>query len=98
MDQRIGLLAVDLAADTSQIDVDDVGCGIEMEVPDVLQQHGAGNNLALIANQVLKNLEFTRQEFDFAAGAARCPGDEIKFQIADAQHRLLDDRVAAASK
>ena len=35
MDQRIGLLAVDLATDAPDIDVDDIGRGIEMKIPDV---------------------------------------------------------------
>jgi hypothetical protein len=37
MDERIGLLTVDLAANASDIDVDDVGRGIEMEIPYMLQ-------------------------------------------------------------
>src|SRR5882672_8253676 len=39
MDQRIGLLAVDLATHAPDIDVDDIGRGIENKIPDVLQQH-----------------------------------------------------------
>src|ERR1700693_3409754 len=70
MDERIGLLTVDLAADASNIDVDDVGRGIEMEIPHMLQQHRPRNNLAFVANQVLENLEFSWQQFDFSVRAA----------------------------
>ena len=41
MNERIGLLAVHLAANAADVNIDDVGRGIEMEVPDMLQQHRA---------------------------------------------------------
>src|SRR5262245_35436236 len=46
VDQRIGLLVVDLATQAPDIDVDNICRGIEMHVPDVLQQHGAGDDAA----------------------------------------------------
>src|SRR5205809_3667233 len=58
MDQRIGLLAVDLATHTSDIDINDVGRRIEMKVPDVLQQHGPGYDAALVAHEILQQLKF----------------------------------------
>jgi hypothetical protein len=53
MDQRIGLLAVDLATDAPDIDVDDICGGIEVKIPDVLQQHCPGYDAAFVANQIL---------------------------------------------
>jgi hypothetical protein len=38
VDQRIGLLIVDLVTQASDIDVDDVGRRIEVEIPDVYQE------------------------------------------------------------
>src|SRR5947209_4820529 len=64
MDERIGVLAVDLAAQASNIDVDDVGRGIEMEIPHVLQQHGARHDIAFVAHQIFEELEFARKQFD----------------------------------
>jgi len=61
VDERIGLRSIDLAADTSNINVDDVCRRIEMEIPDVLQQHRPWNYLALVADQILQNLEFSWQ-------------------------------------
>src|SRR5882757_10204549 len=62
MDQRIGLLAVDFAAHAPDIDVDDVCRGIEMKIPDMLQQHGAGYHAAFVARQILQKLKLPRQE------------------------------------
>src|SRR5439155_25764957 len=64
VDKRIGLLTVNLAADAADIDVDDVRRGIEMEIPYMLQQHRSRNNLAFIADQVLKELKFPWKKLD----------------------------------
>src|SRR6202140_1624276 len=70
MDQRIGLLAVDFATHPSDIDVDDIGRGIEMQVPDVLQQHRPGNDAAFVAHQILQQLKFFWQQQDVLAAPA----------------------------
>jgi hypothetical protein len=52
MNERICLLAVDLATRTADIDIDDAGGGIEIQIPDMLQKHGARHHLAGIADQI----------------------------------------------
>src|ERR1700730_8039910 len=88
MDKRISLLTIDLAADPSDIYVNNVGHGIKMEIPYVLQQHGPGNNLAFVANQILEYLKFARQQFDVSATPAHCARHQVDLKIADTQHRL----------
>src|SRR5919198_5021088 len=67
VDQRIGLGVVDLAADAADIDVDDVGGGVKMQVPDMLQQHRPGNDAALVADEIFEQLELAWQQRNFAA-------------------------------
>src|SRR5262245_24649608 len=69
VDERVGLLAVDLAPDASDIDVDDVGCRVKVQVPYVLEQHRPRHDLALVPHKILQNLEFARQQIDLAAAA-----------------------------
>jgi hypothetical protein len=71
MDQWVVLRSIDLATDSSNVNVDDVGRGIEIVVPHVLQQHRPRDNLALIANKVLEQLEFTWQQVDLLTITAR---------------------------
>src|SRR5258708_646250 len=73
VDQRIRLLTVDLATHAADIDVDDVGRGVEMKIPDVLQQHGAGYDAACVPNQILQKLEFPGQQQDVLAAPAGSP-------------------------
>src|SRR5256885_10701595 len=98
VDQRIGLLAVDLAADAPDIDVDDIGRGIEMKIPDVLQQHCPGYDAALVANQILQKLKLSRKKKNFLAASAGGPRHQVDREIADAQDRLLDYGIAAPAK
>src|SRR5260221_6470071 len=98
MDQRIGLLVVDLAPHAPDIDVDDIGRGIEMKVPDVLQQHGARYNTAFVARQIFQKLEFPGNKRDVLAAPARGPRHQVDHEIADTQKRLLDDGVAAPAQ
>src|SRR6476661_6564197 len=62
VDQRIGLLAIDLATHAPDVDLDDIRRRVEMEIPHVLQQHRPGHDAALIANQILQKLEFPRKQ------------------------------------
>src|SRR5262249_55061400 len=95
MNERIGLPVVDLAADAPDIDVDDVGRGIEMQIPDVLQQHRAGHDLALVANEIFEDLEFPRQQLDVAAAAGHGSQHEVHSEITDTQHGLFHHGGAA---
>src|SRR5882724_5299934 len=98
MDQRIGLLAVDLATDASDIDVDDIRRGIEMKVPDVLQQHGPGYDATFVANQILEKLKLPGEKHNILAAPAGGPRHQVDREIADTQDGLLDNGVTASAK
>ncbi len=89
------MVVVDLAAHAADIDVDDVGGRVKIEIPDVLQQHRPRHHLTLVADQIFEDLEFPRQQIDFLAAAIGGPRHQIELEIADAQHRFLDHRGAA---
>src|SRR6476660_3561685 len=98
MDQRIGLLAVDLATHAPDIDIDDICGGIEMKVPDVLQQHCPGYDAAFVANQILKKLELSRKKKNVLAMPADGSRHQVDREVADAQDSLLDNGVTASAK
>src|ERR1700694_6220459 len=95
MDQRIALLAVDLATHPPDIDVDDIGRGIEMQIPDVLQQHRPGYDAALVANQIFEKLEFPGEQQDVPAAPARGPRHQVDREIADPQDGFLANGLPA---
>src|SRR5262245_62148428 len=77
VDQRIGLLVVELAPDASDIDIDDVGRRIEMKIPDMLKQHGPRYDASFIAHQILQQLEFAGEKLDLLAAPARGAVDQV---------------------
>src|SRR5579863_429151 len=98
VNERIGLLAVDLAANAPDININDVCRRIEMQIPDLLQQHSARHDMALISDQIFKDLEFSRQQLDASAATVCRPCHEVQFQVSDAQQCFLDDGCATAGE
>src|SRR5208337_1169065 len=76
---------IEPAAQVADLHVDDVGLRHELEVPDVLEQHGPRHDLARPAHEILEQLELARQEFDRQASAAHLAVDQVHFQRADLQ-------------
>src|SRR6188472_3559923 len=81
MDQRIGLMVVDLATHAANIDVDDICRGIEMKIPDVLQQHCPRYDAAFIAHHIFQKLEFPRKKKNFLAAPARRSRHQVDGEI-----------------
>jgi hypothetical protein len=61
MDQRVGLADVNFPANAADIDIDDIGRWIKVQIPYVLQKHGSRDHLTDIASQILQQFELSRQ-------------------------------------
>src|SRR5262252_7148577 len=81
MDQRISLLAVHLAAQASDIDVNDIRRWIEMKIPDVLQQHPPRHDAVFVAHQIFQKLEFLGSKENLFAASAGRPRDRVDCEI-----------------
>src|SRR5262245_61651231 len=98
VDQVVGEGPVDLGTQPGNVRLDDAGLGIEMKVPDALEQHRPGHDAALVAHEELKQPEFARLQIDRLAGAANRAAHKIHFEIGDAQQGLLPFERRAARK
>src|SRR6516225_6778719 len=99
VDQWIVLFAINFATHPADVNINDVGIWIEVYIPDLLQEHCARHDVTLVANQILQDLEFARQQWDFPAAAIHCPRHEIHFEVADAKHGLIRyDRTASRER
>src|ERR1700722_5598424 len=75
--QRHFALAVDLAPQLADMDIDQIsvrGIGI---VPDPLEQHVAGHHPRWPAHQIFEQLELARQQLDFPLLAPGDPVDQV---------------------
>ena len=77
--------------------VDHVGLRIEVIVPDVLQQHGAGHHLAGMLHQIFEQAELARLQGQFFLAADDAVGEPVEFEIADAVDGLFR-RTALATR
>ncbi len=75
--------------------VDDVGLRIEVIVPDVLEKHGPGDDLAGMLDQVLEQPELARLQGHGTTRAADTVAETVELEIADPVHRLHVARLAA---
>src|SRR5262249_12590240 len=88
MDEGVDSLAIHLASQAADVNVDDVRHGIKMQIPHVLQQHRARHDLAGVANEICKQLELLRQQLDLAALSAHAAGEQVHLQVPDPQQSL----------
>src|SRR5580692_129538 len=86
-DQRGRTLCVDLFPQIADVDIDDVGLEREMILPDLLQQHGPRDDPSGMAQEILQQAKFARQQIDPGAAAMDSLFDQIHFEIADVQFR-----------
>src|ERR671934_567441 len=87
MEQRRREALVNLRAQPADLDIDDVGLRIKVKVPDRLEQHGAGDHLSLVPDQVLEQAELARLQRDRLAGALGLARPHIQLQVSDPQFR-----------
>src|SRR5688572_20021847 len=78
--------------------VDHVGLGIEVIIPDILQKHGAGDDVAGIAHQIFKELELAGLQENGLASAGDRSRQKIHLKVEHAEASLLRLGGAAAGE
>src|SRR5271166_727464 len=87
--QRRVKIAVDLGAQARYMHIDHVGLRIEMVIPHMLEQHGAGDDLPGVLHQIFQQAELARLEDDLLAAPGHLVRQPVEGQIADLEHGLL---------
>src|SRR6185437_14500109 len=77
---------VDLAPQSSNVHINDVGAWVEVIVPNLLEEHRPSHHLAVMSHQVLEELEFARLQVEPAAPAADLARKEIDLEVTDTHH------------
>jgi len=78
---------IHLAAEIIDVHVHDVRHGIKIEFPDLLDNSGTGNGLALVAHQEFKQSEFLWAEIDVVVSAAHGVTHAVDFQVSNLENR-----------
>ena len=86
MDEFGGKRIVDLSAQVTHVDIDDVGHPLEALVPHVIEYHGPREYTAGRAQEIFEQRVFLRGEVDPVAVAPHLLGQSIQLEIAYAQN------------
>src|SRR5215831_18453212 len=98
VDEGIRSSPIHLASQAASIDIENVRHGIEMQIPDVLQEQRARNDLSGVANEIRQELELLRQQLDLPPLATHGASEQVHLQVAHPQERLLHHGGAAAGQ
>src|SRR5438309_435337 len=69
------------------VHVDDIGHGVEIKFPDLFNNGGAGNGLALVAHQEFEQSKFLGAEIDVMSSAAHSVADAVDFEVCNLENR-----------
>src|SRR5207253_7077831 len=84
-DQRRGAVAVDLLPEPVDVDLDDVSGTLPVGLPEVLAEHGAGDDLAGVAHHHLQQAELGGGQDELPAAAVDPAGGQVEDEVADLQ-------------
>ena len=94
MNQRSGRVVIYLAAETINVNVDHIGCGVNPHFPDMVQNHGSGHNPPFIAAKIFQQRKLLRGQLQQVLAPPRLTTYQVKLQVRRLQtHRFgLRDR------
>jgi hypothetical protein len=87
---------VDLAAQVTDVDIDDVGEPVVVHIPDVLDDHGAAERTPFVPHHVFEDAEFLGREFDGFGAADHLAPRAVEHQVGHLQ--FFRRRLAAAQQ
>src|ERR1700704_1578862 len=98
-DDLLVLARTEFPAEAAYMGFDDRRPRIEMKIPDMLEQHRPGDNLARMPHQVFKKAEFAGLQFNLSIAVPAATPRKVDFEIADATHaaRLRQGRASSQS-
>src|SRR5271157_357543 len=81
VNQRPAIAAVNLAAQTIDMNIHNVGAGVETHAPNVVQDHRTSNNPACVAAKILQQRELLGGELEHVIAPARFAPYQVKLEI-----------------
>src|SRR6266849_3644231 len=78
---------IHLAAKIVDVHIHDIGHGVKIEFPDLFNNGGTRNGLALVAHQEFQQGELLRAEVDVVTSAAHGVIHTVDFEIFDLENR-----------
>src|SRR5207253_411620 len=81
---------VDFFPQVVDVDVNDVGRGIEIIIPHVLSEPGSGEHTARVAHKIVEEGELSGRQLDGCTTTGHRTSSRVQSEIGDLQHGRLD--------
>src|ERR1039457_160023 len=90
VDQRLRRVMVYLTAQTIDVDIHDVGCGIKSHPPDMVQNHGASYHATFIPAKILQQRKLLWSQLQQVIAPSCFTTHQVKLQVGSLQtHRFI---------
>src|SRR5262245_3960832 len=96
--QRVTEWLVDLRAQAPDVDIDDVGPGVEVHVPHLLGDEGAGEDVPGVPGEERQEQELLRRQIEPSSPAGGAVTDEVDLEIGDMEPLGVAARTAAQDR
>src|SRR3954468_18060466 len=83
LDQRVLETFFEFAAQTVDVDFDDVGGAFPVRVPQMLAEHPSRHDLPAVAHEHLQEAELRRREHDLDASPHDTPRGQVQSEVAN---------------
>ena len=83
--QRLLPLAIDLAAQSIDVNIHNVRVWLDAHAPDLIENHGTSDNSARVAAEILQQNKFLRRELQDLPGPSCLAAKQVQLKIEDAQ-------------
>src|SRR6266478_8691321 len=87
LNQRLLSFAINLYAQATHVNIEDIGFGLEAHTPDPFKNHGTRHNAARISAKEFQHCELLRRQANRLSRASYLTMNQIQFEVADAQAR-----------
>src|ERR1700683_2416626 len=90
VNQRSRGVMIYFAAQTINVNIDDIGCGINPHLPDMVQNHGSGHHSTYVAAKIFQQRKLLWGQLQQLLAPSRFATRQVKLQVSSLQaHRFI---------
>src|ERR1700690_1533157 len=85
VNQRSRGVMIHLAAQTINVNIDNVGCGVNPHLPDMVENHGPGDNSTFVPAKIFQQRKLLRSQLQQVIASPCFTTCQVKLQISSLQ-------------
>ena len=85
MQKLLGIIFIDFLSQMVDINIDHVGKGVKIIIPNMFGDHRSRQHLPLVSQEIFEQAVFFSREFNFLVFAFHFVADQIQSQVSELQ-------------